>query len=312
MSAATSSRHAAVELLDVRKNYGRVEALRGVSVTIQRGEVVAMLGPNGAGKTTAISLMLGMRRPTAGRVRLFQLDPGDRAARSRCGVMLQESGVNDVLKVRETVGLFRAYYPSPLPTSRVLELAGLEEVANRKVSALSGGQRQRLYYALAICGDPEALFLDEPTAGMDVESRRAFISGIRKHASQGRTVILSTHYLEEADQLADRVVVIDRGTVIADDSPAAIKSRVAGRRVTFTVAPAPTEADFAGIPISRLELRDQRVRFHSSRPEQALEAIFRRGWPIQNLEVVGADLEEAFLSLTSNQDPNPLDSLETA
>ncbi len=312
MSTATSSRHAAVELLDVHKNYGRVEALRGVSLTIRRGEVVAMLGPNGAGKTTAIALMLGMRRPTVGRVRLFHLDPGDRAARSRCGVMLQESGVNDVLKVRETVGLFRAYYPSPLPTSRVLELAGLEEVANRKINALSGGQRQRLYYALAICGDPEALFLDEPTAGMDVDSRRAFVSGIRKYASQGRTVILSTHYLEEADQLADRVVVIDRGMIIADDSPAAIKSRVAGRRVTFTVAPAPTEADFAGIPVSRLELSDQRVRFHSGQPEQALEAIFRRGWPIQNLEVVGADLEEAFLNLTSNQDATPLDSLETA
>ncbi|MHB8330940.1 MAG: ABC transporter ATP-binding protein, partial [Candidatus Dormibacteria bacterium] len=229
----------AVALLDVRKSYGRVEALRGVSVTVQRGEVMAMLGPNGAGKTTAISVMLGMRRPTAGQARLFDLDPSDRAARSRCGVMLQESGVNDVLGVRETVDIFRGYYPSPLPTGRVLELAGLGEVANRKINALSGGQRQRLYYALAICGDPEALFLDEPTAGMDVESRRAFIDGIRRYASEGRTVILSTHYLEEADQLADRVVVIDRGMIIADDSPAAIKSKVASRRVTFTMSPPP-------------------------------------------------------------------------
>lgn len=311
MSTALSSPGAAVELLAVRKNYGRLEALHGVSVTIQPGEVVAMLGPNGAGKTTAISLMLGMRRPTAGRVRLFDLDPGDRAARSRCGVMLQESGVNDVLRVGETVAIFRAYYPHPLPTARVLELAGLEEVANRKISALSGGQRQRLYYALAICGDPEALFLDEPTAGMDVESRRAFIGDIRRYASEGRTVILSTHYLEEADQIADRVVVIDRGVIIADDSPAAIKSRVAGRRVTFTVTPSPTAADFAGLPISGLELRDQRVRFHSSQPEQALAATFRRGWDIQNLEVVGADLEEAFVSLTANRGADPPQNQET-
>ncbi|MHB8554966.1 MAG: ABC transporter ATP-binding protein [Candidatus Dormibacteria bacterium] len=302
----------AVALLDVRKSYGRVEALRGVSVTVQRGEVMAMLGPNGAGKTTAISVMLGMRRPTAGQARLFDLDPSDRAARSRCGVMLQESGVNDVLGVRETVDIFRGYYPSPLPTGRVLELAGLGDVAKRKINALSGGQRQRLYYALAICGDPEALFLDEPTAGMDVESRRAFIDGIRRYASEGRTVILSTHYLEEADQLADRVVVIDRGMIIADDSPAAIKSKVASRRVTFTMSPPPTETDFAGLPISGLELRDQRVRFHSSQPEQALEAIFRRGCSIQDLEVVGADLEEAFVSLTSNRDADHPQHQETS
>ncbi|MHB8312944.1 MAG: ABC transporter ATP-binding protein [Candidatus Dormibacteria bacterium] len=301
MTTPPTGRVAAVELLEVRKNYARVEALRGVSLTIERGEVVAMLGPNGAGKTTVISLMLGMRRPTAGHVRLFGLDPGDRAARSRCGVMLQESGVNDVLRVAETVAIFRAYYPRPLPTGRVLELAGLEEVANRKITALSGGQRQRLYYALAVCGDPEALFLDEPTAGMDVEARRSFLAGIRDYSSEGRTVVLSTHYLEEADQLADRVVVIDRGMIVADDSPTAIKARVAGRRVSFTVNPAPCAADFDGLPISGLELRDQFVRFHSSNPEQALAAAFRRGWDVQNLEVVGADLEEAFVSLTTGR-----------
>ncbi len=301
MSSSAISAGTTVELANVSKRYGRVEALRDLTLTIMRGEVVAILGPNGAGKTTAISLMLGMRRPTAGRVLLFRLDPGNRGARSRCGVMLQESGVNDVLKVRETVDTFRGYYPSPLPTTRALELAGLEEVADRKISALSGGQRQRLYYALAICGDPEALFLDEPTAGMDVESRRAFLAEIRRHASDGRTVILSTHYMEEADQLADRVVVIDRGTIIADDSPAGIKSRVAGRRVTFTAAHPLNEADFAELPISGLELRDTRVRFHSSQPEQALAAIFGRGWEILNLEVVGADLEEAFVSLTTTR-----------
>ncbi len=310
MSIPNSDVGAAVELSNVTKNYGRVEALHDVSLTILHGEVVAILGPNGAGKTTAINLMLGMRRPTSGSVRLFCLDPGDRGARSRCGVMLQESGVNDVLRVRETVDIFRGYYPSPLPTTRVLELAGLEDVAERKVEALSGGQRQRMYYALAICGDPEALFLDEPTAGMDVESRRAFIGGIKQQASDGRTVILSTHYMEEADQLADRVVVIDRGTIIADDSPASIKARVAGRRVTFTASPPPLEVDFLGLPVSGLELRDSRVRFHSGQPEQALAAIFRRGWDIQDLEVVGADLEEAFVSLTTKREAGLLPDQE--
>lgn len=290
---------AVVEFQDVGKTYGRAVALRDISVKIQAGEVVAILGPNGAGKTTAINLMLGMRRPTAGRVRLFQLDPTDRAARSRCGVMLQESGVSDVLKVAETVAIFRGYYPHPLALMRGLDLAGLKDLGNQKISRLSGGQRQRLYYALAICGDPEALFLDEPTSGMDVESRRAFVDDIRRYASEGRTVILSTHYLEEADQLADRVIVINRGVIVADDSPSAIRARVAGRRVTFETAPPRARSDFEGLPISRLELRDQRVRFHSGHPERTLASIFSRGWEIQNLEVVGADLEEAFVSLTA-------------
>ena len=294
-----------VEFSEVRKDYGRAQALRGVSLRIHPGEVVAILGPNGAGKTTAISLMLGMRRPTSGRVRLFDRDPLDRAARSRCGVMLQESGVNDVLKVRETVAIFRSYYPRPLPTHRVLELSGLEEVSEQRIRALSGGQRQRVYYALAICGDPQALFLDEPTSGMDVESRRAFLADIRRYAKEGRTVILSTHYLEEADQLADRVIVIDRGVVIADDSPARIKSRVAGRRVTFKVNHPAAASDFAGLELSGLEIRGGQVRFHSSQPELVLAAAFKRGWEIEELEVVGADLEEAFIGLTREREGGP-------
>src|SRR5207253_3915979 len=168
-----------VELDSVRKDYGSVAALKGVDLTIHRGEVVAILGPNGAGKTTSISLMLGLRRPTAGQVRLFGLAPTDRRARSRCGVMLQESGVAGTLTVRETVDLFRTYYPAPLAAERAIAMAGLEAVAERRVAALSGGQRQRLYFALAVCGDPRVLFLDEPTVGMDVESRRAFLQSMQ-------------------------------------------------------------------------------------------------------------------------------------
>ncbi|MGH7883640.1 MAG: ABC transporter ATP-binding protein, partial [Candidatus Dormibacteraceae bacterium] len=205
----------AVQLIDARKSYAEVEALRGVSLSIPKGESVAMLGPNGAGKTTSISLMLGLRKPTDGEVRLFGLPPADRRARSRCGVMLQESGISDVLKVREVVQLFQTYYPRPMAAQRAVEMAGLVDQAEVKVDKLSGGQRQRLYYALAVCGDPDALFLDEPTVGMDVESRRAFLDGIREFGRQGRTLILTTHYLEEADQLADRIIVIDHGQVVA-------------------------------------------------------------------------------------------------
>lgn len=290
----------AVELREARKHYGAVEALRGVDLAIAQGESVAILGPNGAGKTTAISLMLGLRRPTSGQARLFGMDPGDRRARSRCGVMLQESGVSDVLQVRETVDLFRSYYPNPLSLDRALGMAGLEEQARVKVGKLSGGQRQRLYYALAVCGDPDAVFLDEPTVGMDVESRRAFLDGIEEFARQGRTIVLTTHYLREADELADRIVVIDRGVVIADDSPGRIKARVAGRKVTFSVSPELSEVDLAGLPYTQLQIDGERVRLLSNEPEAVMSALFRRDLAIRELEVVGADLEDAFIGLTNH------------
>ena len=296
---------AVVELVAAVKRYGDVEALRGVDLAIPPGQVVAILGPNGAGKTTAISLMLGLRRPTAGTARLFGLDPSDRRARSRCGVMLQESGVTDALTLREVVDLFRAYYPHPMPTARALEMAGLLDQAERQVVKLSGGQRQRLYYALAVCGDPEVIFLDEPTVGMDVESRRAFLDSIREFFREGRTIVLTTHYLEEADQLAGRVVVIDRGLVIADAPPAQIKARVAGKRVSFMTDRTLAQSDFTGLPVSHLELEDGRVRLLSNQPEAVLRALFTKGLALRDLEVVGADLEEAFLALTQRGGASP-------
>ncbi|MBO0746374.1 MAG: ABC transporter ATP-binding protein, partial [Candidatus Dormibacteraeota bacterium] len=187
----------AVELSGAAKSYGSVEALRGVDLAIPQGQAVAMLGPNGAGKTTAINLMLGLRKPTRGRALLFGMSPDERRARSRAGVMLQESGVNDAMHVDEVVAQFRAYYPNPLPRGRAIAIAGLEDKTHSAVRSLSGGQKQRLYYALAICGDPDVLFLDEPTVGMDVESRRQFLDAIREFAASGRTVVLTTHYLEE-------------------------------------------------------------------------------------------------------------------
>ncbi len=299
----------AVELIDAHKRYGSVEALKGVNVAIGQGELVAMLGPNGAGKTTAISLMLGMRRPTAGRARLLGQDPTDRRARSHCGVMLQESGVLAALHVRELVDLFRAYYPHPMDAERAIALAGLQEQANVQAGKLSGGQRQRLYYALAVFGDPDVLFLDEPTAGMDVESRRTFLDSIREFAASGKTIVLTTHYLEEADELASRIVVVDRGQVIADATPVEIKAKVAGKRVTFDTDEALGEADLRGMPYRHLLVQGSRVRLLSNEPEVILGALFRRGLRLRNLEVVGADLEEAFLALTSHN-PNAEEARE--
>src|SRR4029077_18785348 len=188
----------AAELVDATKKYGEVEALKGITVRIELGEVVAMLGPNGTDKTPSTILLPGPRKPTSGKALLFGLPPTSLLARSRVGVMLQESGVPSMLRVREIVDLFRSYYPKPLRRDRAIAMAGLEEKANALVKELSGGQRQRLYFALAICGDPDVLFLDEPTVGMDVEGRRSFIERIAEFVQMGRTVVLTTHYLEEA------------------------------------------------------------------------------------------------------------------
>ena len=289
----------AAQLIDATKKYGSVEALKGVSLDIELGDVVAMLGPNGAGKTTSISLLLGLRKPTSGKAVLFGMDPTDVSARSRVGVMLQESGVPQMLKVSEIVDLFRSYYPNPLPRERAIAMAGLEEKANSLVKELSGGQRQRLYFALAVCGNPDVLFLDEPTVGMDVEGRRSFIERIAEFAHMGKTVVLTTHYLEEADQLARRVIVIDRGVVIADAPPAEIKSRVAGKRVRF-VAPALDEKDLQGLPVSAVTIKDHSVQLLTNQPEAVLRELFQRGVQIAELEVSGADLEDAFIALTTH------------
>jgi ABC-2 type transport system ATP-binding protein len=291
---------AAAQLVNATKRYGSVEALKGVSLEIELGDVVAMLGPNGAGKTTSISLLLGLRKPTSGQALLFGLKPDDLNARSRVGVMLQESGIPAMLKVNEIVDLFRSYYPKPMDRDRAIAMAGLEEKTNALVKELSGGQRQRLYFALAVCGDPEVLFLDEPTVGMDVEGRRSFIERIAEFAQMGRTVVLTTHYLEEADQLAKRVIVIDRGFVIADASPKEIKSKVAGKRVQFT-AVALTDKDLDGLPITTSTMADHRVQLLTNQPEAVLRELFRRGIEISDLEVSGADLEDAFISLTTHK-----------
>ncbi len=291
----------AVELSNVSKRFGEVQALQDVSFTINSGEVVAMLGPNGAGKTTSISIMLGTRQPSAGQARLFGMHPHDLRARRRIGVMLQESGVPGMLSVEEIVELFGSYYPAPLPSAQAITMAGLEEKAKSLVKDLSGGQRQRLYLALAVCGNPDVLFLDEPTVGLDVEGRRRFLLEIADLAAKGRTVVLTTHYLEEADQLARRIIVIDRGRIIADSTPAEIKSRVAGKRITFTTTQPLTESQLDGLALTAHQIEEHRVRLLTNEPEQVLRELFERAVEVHDLEVAGADLEEAFLAMTQHE-----------
>ena len=215
----------------VTHRFGAVEALANVSLPLWAGEVTALLGPNGAGKTTVVRLLAGLARPTTGHARLFGGDPQSVAGRRQLGVMLQVARVPETLTVREHIHLFSSYYPAPLDIEHVLALAGLEALARRRYGQLSGGEKQRVLFALAICGNPSLLFLDEPTVGMDVESRRRFWSGIRALVAAGRSILLTTHYLEEADALASRIVVLNRGRIIADGTPSSIKQQAAGRQV---------------------------------------------------------------------------------
>jgi len=207
----------------VTKNYGLQCALSSIDMQLKSGQVLALLGPNGAGKTTAVKLLLGLLKPSVGAVNVFGGDPADPKTRARMGAMLQSASVPDTLRVREHIDLFSSYYPNPLGLADIIGRAGLQRLENRFYSDLSGGEQRRLLFALALCGDPDLLFLDEPTTGLDIESRRGMWAQIRALRSAGKTVLLTTHYLEEADQLADRIVVLKRGKIAADGTPAEIK-----------------------------------------------------------------------------------------
>ncbi|HUJ96467.1 MAG TPA: ABC transporter ATP-binding protein [Terriglobales bacterium] len=290
-------RRVAARLEGVAKSYGSVEALRGVDLDIRAGETVALLGPNGAGKTTAVRLLLGLARARSGRVSVFGGDPLDPAVRVRTGAMLQVAKVPETLRVREHIDLFSSYYPNPLPLEASLAAAGLEEIQNRKFGDLSGGQRQRVLFALALCGDPDLLFLDEPTVGLDVEARRTLWEEIRKLVARGKTVLLTTHYLEEADALADRIVVINRGTIVAEGTPAEIKVRTAGKRVRcITRLRTETVRSLPGVFDVREDRGALEIRVASAEP--LLRELLARDSELNGLEISTAGLEDAFLALT--------------
>lgn len=288
---------AAAELRGVSKRYGQVTALDGVDMTLAAGQVTAILGPNGAGKTTAVRLILGLAQPTSGTVRLLGYDPLATAARQRVGVMLQVSNVPETLRVAEHVELFSSYYPSPLPASEIIEAAGLAGLEQRAFGTLSGGQRQRLLFALAICGDPDFLVLDEPTVGLDVEARRGFWVEMRRLVSRGRSLLLTTHYIEEAEALADRIVILQGGRIIADGSPADIKARVAGRSIRCVTNLSP--AELKTIPgVRGVRQEKQATVVVAAEVESVVRELLARDSSLAELEIARANLEDAFLELT--------------
>jgi ABC-2 type transport system ATP-binding protein len=292
-----SSGNVVASLEGVSKNYGEIRALHNVNFTVRAGQVVALLGPNGAGKTTAVKLLLGLMQPHSGKARVFGGDPTNPQNRMRAGAMLQVGRVPETLRVREHIDLFSSYYPKPLALEEVLAAAGLEKLRDRKFGDLSGGQRQRTLFALAICGDPDLLFLDEPTVGLDVEARRALWEEIRRLVERGKTVLLTTHYLQEADALADRVAVINHGEIIAEGAPAEIKAQTGGKLIrcvtTLSVA---SLLQIPGVTDARQDR--EAVEIHAAEAEPVVRALLARDASLSGLEIASAGLEEAFLALT--------------
>ncbi len=292
------SKSTIVELTNVTKRYGEIDAVVDLSLALNAGEVTAMLGPNGAGKTSSVHLMMGLLKPTSGAISVLGHTPGARAARQRCGAMLQISGLPDTLKVKELLHLFESYYPKNLGRDTVVEMSGIEALLDRRFSNLSGGEKQRVMFALSICGDPELLFLDEPTVGMDVTSRHRFWEAIRELAGSGRAVVLTTHYLEEADALADRVVVINHGQLVADGTPEKIKSAVPSGRVRCrTTMEKSAVLQMAGV--GHVGREGGLLTIATSEPEALVRQLLAADDGLTELEVSKADLAQAFLHLTS-------------
>lgn len=279
------------------KHYGAVQALAGVDLAIHAGQVLAVLGANGAGKTTALGLLTGRLSPDAGQAELFGADPRDPRVRQRIGVMLQDAQLPDTLRVAEHVRLFSSYYPSPRPLAETLALAGVADLARRPYGALSGGQKRRVQFALAICGRPPLLFVDEPTVGLDVESRRGFWAVLRRLREEGTGIVLTTHYLEEADALADRIVLMAGGRILADDSPAGIKARADGKRLRARTALAAGElAAWPGV--LRVDATAAGTELVTREAEDVLRRWLAADAGLSDLEVRPLSLEEAFVSLT--------------
>jgi ABC-2 type transport system ATP-binding protein len=283
----------------VTRRFDEVTALEGLSFEIKRGETVALLGPNGAGKTTATEILLGLIEPHEGDVRLYGGAPAESVARGRVGAMLQDAGLPQGVTAAELVELIRALYADPLSLEDALRLSDLEDVAHRRVERLSGGQLQRVRLALALAGDPELLVLDEPTAALDVAARRAFWDRAAASVVEGRTVLFATHRLEEADAVADRVLVIVGGRLVADGSPDQVKAAASGHSAVSFVADGVAVDVVRRLPgVEEVEAGRGRLTLHTSDPDITVRALFERLPVVEDLKITRAGMEEAFLQLT--------------
>ena len=289
-----------IVLTELRKSFGDVRAVDGIDVSIAPGETVALLGPNGAGKSTTIDMLLGLTRPDAGSVSVFDRTPEAAVDAGAVGAMLQTGSLIRDLTVRELITMMASLYREPMPVEEVLALSGLGVIADRRTQKLSGGETQRTRFAVALVSDPELLILDEPTVAMDVESRHAFWTSMRAFAERGRTVLFATHYLEEADDYADRAVLMAHGRVVADGPPTEIKAMVGSRSIRATLPDAPLE-QLERLPgVATAERHGETVVLGCNDSDAAIRALLTRYPAARDLEISGAGLEEAFLMLTGD------------
>ncbi|MDN5892620.1 MAG: ABC transporter ATP-binding protein [Nocardioides sp.] len=298
---------AAVALRGVTRKFGDVEAVRGIDLMLRPGEIVAFLGPNGAGKTTTIDMILGLAVPTTGSVEVFGLTPRQAIARGLVSAVMQTGGLLKDLSVRETVEYTASLFADTQPVGVVLEQAGITGIARRKVAKCSGGEQQRLRFAMALLSDPALLLLDEPTTGMDVEGRRSFWSSIRKDSQGGRTVLFATHYLEEADQYADRIVLVSQGRVVADGTAAEVRALASGRTIQATLPDARSDGRLDEIGrlagVESVEVRGDHLRIRAADSDAVARHLLRHT-DARDLEITAQGLEEAFLDLTGQHDTN--------
>jgi ABC-2 type transport system ATP-binding protein len=295
----------AIEVQDLRKSYGPVEAVRGISFSVGEGEVFSLLGPNGAGKTTTVEILEGYRDQDSGTVSVLGHDPsnGGRALKERIGIVLQETSAEEFLTVREAIDMYRGYYPHPRPTDEIVELVELKPKQHTRITRLSGGQKRRLDVALALAGDPDLLFLDEPTTGFDPAARRNAWQVVKNLSDLGKTILLTTHYMDEAQFLADRVAVMAAGTIVAEGPPSTLAGRErAATRVRFRLADGREPPPFDGI--TPKALGDGFFEFRVDDPTRALHDL--TGWVIEGnerldgIEVSRPSLEDVYLELTGH------------
>ncbi len=297
-----------VELAGLTKSFrssgGPIHAVRGVDLSISPGETVALLGPNGAGKSTSIDMLLGLQDPDAGTVSVFGRTPGDAIAAGAVGAMLQTGGLPAYTTVRELLHVIGALYPDPLPAEEVMRITGTDGFADQRTDRLSGGQTQRVRAALALVSNPELLVLDEPTVAMDVEGRHTFWQAIREFAKSGRTVLFATHYLEEADQYADRIVLMASGRIVADGPANEIKATVGLRTIRATLPGADLHALGRLAGVTSTDSRGDAVILSCQDSDAAIRALLASYPDAKDIEISGAGLEAAFLALTGDTQPD--------
>ena len=289
----------AIRLTGLTKKFGTLTAVNDVDLTIQPGEVVALLGPNGAGKSTTIDLLLGLARPTDGSAELFGENPRQAIVTGRVGAMLQGGALLPTTTVRESIALIHALHRHPLSVDEAMERAGVTDLAKQKIASLSGGQMQRARFAVAVVSNPDLLVLDEPTAAMDVAARHSFWASMREFTDRGKTVVFATHYLDEADAFADRIVIMSAGRIIADGTPSEVKSVVTGRTVSFTLGSADLASVERLVGVTHLEQRGSRVILQSEDSDATLRALLA-GYPAAtDIEIVSRNMDDAFIALTT-------------